>query len=46
MLTTIGTDGKSLHSRAMRDAKHEKLVFSYVYGEWEDCGGRGDLRVI
>jgi len=31
MLTTIGTDGKSLHSRAMRDAKHEKLVFSYVY---------------
>jgi general stress protein 26 len=31
MLTTVGTDGKSLHSRAMRDASHDKLIFSFIY---------------
>lgn len=33
MLTTVGTDGKSLHSRAMRAASTDKLIFSYIYGQ-------------
>lgn len=31
MLTTIGTNDGLLHSRAMRDASHENLLFTYIY---------------